>query len=698
MTGPSAYSTAQSMDMPFGPDAQGPLPTGDVPVDYTKAMIPLRDEQRDALVRWLDQWIKDLEAMQADKVSEWSLYETAYRARQGEPSDSPFIGHNVDTVPVIAMAVEPVHARLETGIFKQDPFIHTKPIRKRAKQYALPLQHWLNFYFTKVVNLQQVSAPALLECAKLGTMVFKVPFVNEKCRGKRYSDKGKVEEFVYRKFYGPRPERVSLDNFLVPPHIQYIQDSPIVVERQRTTYESLKELEFNGYLTNVSKVREHTGGVKPTELEDAREDMANHVSSSHTQLAEDEIVVYECWFVYNLSLTVEDTKTKETTERSYPVKLVATYEPNSRQLLQLRYNPYFHQHYPYVVIPYTITTDSVYGIGIGEMSYTFQNSITQSHRNALDNSYLANMRGFIKKRGSAMSEEPIRIHAGMTLFADDAGDIKPFQLGDTYYSTIQERQNLFGMVEKRTGVSDYMTGRESPALGSRATATSTLALIQEGTRRVEQVMGNLRSGYNELFRMCMMCWAQYGLGDYDDYMFEGEETGTLLDQFFKTVVDPSNIATLMSIDIGVTDATTNRQIQQQMQLALIQLMTQYLTQVLQAGQLAIQAVQQGMPQVQDLVVAILKSAQLMYRDLLSKYDIPGAEEYLPDVISIITAQGGSPPAGLGGGSTGIPGQLPAIPGMGVSGGPPQGTPPEGLVGAAGPGTPAGQTPLPPGAV
>lgn len=658
-----------------------------VPV-VPRAMLPISEEKREKVVQFLTDWINYLKQVQDDKQTEWSAYEEAYRARPAEPKVEPYVGACTDTIPVIAMAVEPVHARLETGIFKQDPFVTIKPIRKSAKTYTNALQHWLGFFFTKVVPLQKIAAPALLEQCKLGTMVFKVPYEQETCQSRYYDEKGKVVTKTYMKFRGPRPKHVSLGNFLFPPHYQHVQDCPIVAERQPTTLQQLRRLEYNKQLTNVDKIVGDAGGSQKTTLEETREALSLHESNPSDEQGQDEVVVYECWFSYDLGLSVDDKQS----DSEYPHQLVATIHVETGTLLQLRYNPYYHQKYPYVAVPYTITNDSIYGIGIGEMAYTFQNSITNFHRNSIDNSYIANCRGFIRKRTSVNAEQPIVIRAGMEILVDDPADVKTFQLGDTYASTTQERQNLFGMVEKRTGVSDYMTGRESPALGSRATATSTLALIQEGTRRVEQVMSNERAGFQELFEMCMMIWAQFGLGDLDDYIFGDEETGALLDEFFKSVIKPENASTLMVVDISPTDATTNRQVQQQMQLGLIQMMTQYLTQVLQVGQLALQAEQQGMPQVKDMVEAVVQSAQIMYKDLLDKYDLPNADAYLPDILAIIR----SAPA-TGAGVTGIPAQLPPVGSVAGPGGGAQGPGAPSVGGTPGQEAVPGSAPLFPGA-
>lgn len=267
---------------------------------------------------------------------------------------------------------------------------------------------------------------------------------------------------------------------------------------------------------------------------------------------------------------------------------------------------------------------------------------------------------FIAKKDSGIEEVP-KLYSGRTFFVDNPDkDFKPFSAAEVYPSTLSERQNLFGLAEKRTGVSDYLTGRESPIVGSRATATSTVALIQEGTRRVEEVLENVRVGFSEIMENCIYIWIQYGLDGLDDLVFGSDEIAGQLKSFFDEV-DEQNVHGALTFDLSATDAANNKSIQQQVQLAIIQTMMTYLDKLVQAGQLAISAAQ-TQPQLTGLIGEVMDAARKMFRDLLTKYDVRNPEEYLPDLEKFLNAaangQGG--PQVAPGGTPGIEGQ-PSIP-------------------------------------
>jgi hypothetical protein len=603
---------------------------------YPPPIIDISDDDKERFLCWLDEWIETLVSDQASKQREFADLEEAYRAKPGPKLDKPYIGASNETVPAIAMAVDPIHARLETGIFKQDPVIRLKPLKKSFAKYAKALEEFIEYYQKHKLKLRRVSSPRLLEACKLGTCVFKTVYDRQVARIKTYDKQWKVISKEEVRFSGPRVFGVSIGDFLFPPLYQDVQDCPIVVERIRTTFSKLKVAEASKKLANVDRLQGQETHVR-TQLETAHVEASNHDT---TRRYSDDLEVFEVWCDYDIN------------GDGLPEHLVATYHKETRTLLQLRYNWYFHQRKPYTVIPYSVTNDSLYGFGLAEMVKPFQDALTKWHRMATDNAYLANIRMFIVKKGSGIEEIP-RLYGGRCFFVDDPkSDFIPFAGSDIYPSTLTERQNMFGLIEKRTGVSDYLTGRESPIIGTRATATSTVALIQEGTRRVEQVMENLRAGFAEIIENCIYIWIQYGLDGLDEVVFSGDETADLLRQFFGGEVSAENVNGALAISLSATDASNNKQAMQQMQLQIIQLMMGYLEKVLAAGQAALQ-MQQTMPVMAQMIADVAKAARNMFSDLLQRYDVPNPDDYLVDLEKYLngTAQ---PAVGYGAGDSAGP--------------------------------------------
>ncbi len=598
----------------------------------------------DALAIWIDAWLTDLKDAHDKKVTEWTEQEDAYRALDQGPLEDPFVGAPGHVVPLAAMAVDPIVARLDTGIFKTAPVFVFKGLRKSYLKYVNALEAWVEYYQKHQLKLRQTLVPRLFEFTKHGTMVLKVVHHREVCKGKKYNKEAdwKLEDYEYTTFEGPQIFGVSIKDFMFPPHYQHFQDCPVSFERHRTTYNELLTRQNSGEITNVEKLLGQESGNTLNELERARAEGANYIDPGHQNKF---IEVYEIWADYFYK------------DRHW--KLAIMYHRDTQTFLSVRLNYYFHQKKPYIVIPYTVTNDSLWGIGIVEMVLAFQKMLTQWDRSALANAMLANIRMLITTKDSEIESRPKFYTGRVFKVADPSKDLIPFSPAqDVYPSTLTERQNIIGLAEKRTGVSDYLTGRESPIIGSRATATSTLALIQEGTRRVEEVMENVRAGLAEAMQLCMANWIQFGLGDVKDIVFGDDEISVRITEFFNQI-DADNINGMMAIDLAATDAANNRSVQQQVQLAIIQVMMQYLKQLVEVGKLAVESAAQA-PQLAALIGEVMTSARNMFKELLTRYDIRNPEEYLPDLEKFLGSIG---VGGLGGleGQDQQPAQQPNIP-------------------------------------
>ena len=624
---------------------------------YPPALLKLDEDKLKEFTNYVESWLHDLKGSHQEKINQWTLEERGYRAKYEGDLTVPFIGASGIEVPLIAMGVDPVYARLDTGIFKGDRVIVLKSLRKSFTDDMPKIERWLHFVQKHKLKLRQVVSPRLLELCKHGTMVLKVCYDHESRPVQMYDDKYKV---ITKNLdsSGVRVHGVGLNDFLFPPRYQHIQDAPICFERIRMTQGRMRALEKSGKYTDIDEMLKHTGNrTTSTDLETEREHSAQHHESTLTRNEIDGLWEGHCDYDIN--------------DDGFEERVVFTYNEYTRTFCQLRLNWYFHQLKPYVVVPYITTSDSLYGIGLGEMISVFQIMLTKWERMAENNAYLANTRMFVGREG-VVHEDALRIYCARVIKVNDPqSDLASLQIADIYQSTLMERQNIIGLAEKRTGISDYLTGRESPIVGSRATATSTLALIQEGTRRVEQVLENIRNGVSECMMMCFYLWIQYGIDPVTDIAFGDDEVADAVHRFFNTI-DRDNIDGAIAIDLAAVDAANNKVQQQQAQLALIQIGMQYLEKIVKVAEMAIQSP----PQLQEFLGEVTTASRRMFKDLYEKYDVTNAEQWLPDVEAFLARlRAGGAESGAPGGSEGSSG-LSIVPGAGgnSSGSAPGGAP------------------------
>lgn len=634
---------------------------------FPPPIIEVSDEQMDKFKLWLDEQLHNLKAAHQPKQDEFARYEEAYRARpQQGRFQMPFAGACDDNIPVVAMAVDPVQALLDVEIMGQKPVFTVEPLRKSMADYKDCLEDWIQFNQLHRWKLRKLASASFFELAKLGTCIFKTLYDREEAKFRTYTRTDKGYEVVDKtevRFAGATVVRVPRDNFYFPPGYSDVQKCPILFERFNSTLSQLRIAESSGKIKNVDKIVDFKRS-NLSDMEDTRQNMDN------IQMPAMQMDDYELW-EFNADYDIDG-------EDGIPERLIGIYHAGKREFLQLRYNHYFNQKKQYIVIPYIFVDGTLDGMGLCEMSLPFQVAITRWHRMASDNAYLANTRLYVAKKNSGIEETP-RIYAGRTFFVDDPSkDFRPFQAGDIYPSTMVERQNLFGMVEKRTGVSDYLTGRESPILGDRATATSTTLLLNQGMKRIKETIENIRSGLAEVIENCFFIWAQYGTEELEDIVFGQEDTAQKIKQFFLTYSD-INLTGAFAVSLRATDAGENQVAQAQIQLQLIQIMMGYFEKLLAAGEAALVARAQGMEQYTLMVNDTMTAARKMFVDLLHDYNVPSPEAYVPDLAKYLAppqAPGlGGQQAGPGGGVPGAGGPagvealLAQITGAGGPGGP-----------------------------
>ena len=614
---------------------------------FPPPILDLSEERKDAFKLWLDEQLQNLQAAHAEKKAEFAMYEEAYRARPAVGKFSiPFAGACDDNIPVVAMAVDPVQALLDVEIMGQKPVFTVQPLRKSMAEYKDCLEDWIQFNQLHRWQLRRLASAQFFELAKLGTCIFKTMYDREEAKIRTYTrtDKGfEVIDKTELRFAGAKVVPVDRDNFYFPPGYSDVQKCPILFERFNATLLTLRIWESSGKIENVDKIT----SFKRANLSDAEE--IGQEMDRITMPAEQRDD-YELW-EFNADYDIDGDGT--------PERLIGIYHAERREFLQLRYNWYFNQKKQYVVIPYIFVKGTLDGLGLCEMALPFQIAITRWHRMASDNAYLANTRLYVAKKNSGIEETP-RIYAGRTFFVDDPSkDFRPFQAGDIYPSTMVERQNLFGMVEKRTGVSDYLTGRESPILGDRATATSTTLLLNQGMKRIKETIENIRTGFAEIIENCFFIWAQYGTESLEDLVFGQEDTAIKIKSFFETYSN-IDLTGSFAVSLRATDAGENQVAKQQIQLQLITLMMGYFEKLLAAGEAALAATAQGMPTYTEMVRETMVAARKMFTDLLRDYNVPSPEAYVPDLAKYLQpppqAQLGGPP----GGPAGQPG-VPATP-------------------------------------
>src|SRR5674476_82825 len=214
------------MDAPEEATIEGVVPTEAASEEspYPDAVFEMSEDDEKRLKAFIQEWMSALRSAQSQKVEEWADQEAAYRAISLGPQNHPFVGACGDVVPVIAMAVDPIHARLDTGIFKAKPVFKVTGLKKSILEYVDPLEQWIEYYQKHRLRFRGIASPRILEMTKHGTMIYKTVYEHETYTLKTYDKKWKVVDKEVTTFSGPKVYGISIQDLLFPPGYQHIND------------------------------------------------------------------------------------------------------------------------------------------------------------------------------------------------------------------------------------------------------------------------------------------------------------------------------------------------------------------------------------------------------------------------------------------------------------------------------------------
>jgi hypothetical protein len=598
-----------------------------------------------------------------DLENKWASWLDQYRAPVNtEVKRFPYENAASYTLPVTAMDVDPLVARFITTLHTPDNLWTLQPLNERWINAAKPMQDFLEFLDQTRLHMYDVNYRAALEFIKLGTCIYKHGWLYERRNVVQYDANGKPQNELRTMSY-PVVDHVTLPNFLIPPEAWQIQpDVPggasWVAERF-----FLREQQF---LARAAGQEPNLPDYDPTEVDVVR----HFVNSQQTAdpVLDKKFVLDDYQPSYLRRIELWEVHARfDTTGTNTVDDVVAIIHLPSRRMLRAVYQPYAHNQRPYSVARY-FRGDGFYGIGACEQAEMFQSLMSDLLNSQVDNVRLANSPMIAVKQGAnVVPGEPIYL-LKMLLLDNPATDIREFKFTDAYNSLPE----LSGIAEqwrqRRTGISDIQRGNPSD-LPSRTPATSMLSLLQEGNRRFDLSLKELRFCLNEVGMRTLQNLQQF-LSDpvrnpEGQTMLQlaitalGSPEGNYIAE--QLVIPTEDIGSGLGVSITATSGSTNKEVEKQAFLSLVQLQTQLGGQFIQLAQIFTNP--QIPPPLAAIAMQVSKGLTELQRRLLEQFDIRNPEDILVDATVLTQAAQGQ---GMGGAANGgVPAGAPQGSGFGA---------------------------------
>lgn len=656
-----------------------------------------------AFLDWIDQEMRQALSARVSLERNWRRWLEQYRAPANRPlKEFPFYGAANFELPLTAIDVDQLYAKFIQTIHAPTNLWTLEPLNPQWEDATKPLQDFLQWLDRALIKMEGINKRALLELVKLGTCIYKTGWLFEHRLVTIYDSQGNRQR-IPRTVSRPIVDHVRLADFLIPPYGYDIDPDaqggmPWVAERFRRPIDHLESIAdaSEPYLPNygrlaMQQLRNHLTRT-PTEYDEKVQDL-DYNKTARTKNAPDFDTSNSTETDPNRGGTLALTQDVEwwqiharfatTAANGSQDDIVVEYHPETRMILRATYQPFNHGKRPYSVARY-FPGEGFYGIGVCEQNEMFQRAESDMFNYTHDNVLLSNAVGIAAKAGANIGPgEPVYPGKIWVTDGNPREELMAFNLGQPYGGLTQIQGQMDELRKVRTGIGDLQSGNIQ-GLPSRTPATSVQALLEEGARRPDLTLNDIRDCLGEVGRRVVQLLQQYmsqpaqGAGGevYAGLIAKvlGPESATKV--LAKLMLSPDSVDLGFGVTLTATSATANKELAKQNIMALIQLQTQISEPIMGLMTQAMQA--QGTP-LGQAALDLVQGMVYLQKRAFEQSDIRNVNELVPQVPQdpLPGQGGGGPPVPM------FPGGGPAPPGA-------PGQPPlEALSGAPGAGGPAG---------
>jgi hypothetical protein len=566
------------------------------------------------LRRELDESLEEHLEMES-RIDEWQ------RAYDGEPVQKrrtfPWPGAANLEVPLIGFTVDAIVARIVNTMFAPEPFWTIRPLRKEVDNIAKPIEHYMDWSRKSEYDLYKTCRTWIPEVAKLGWGWLKLGW----------------EVFSRRDYVLDEGGALTArDEVVRRPMIYHILARDMIMQADIQDEEQAEWLCHRFRLTDNDLRRRKVDSIYESALVD---DLIKRGHDSDSEAVRS-TPYSKTTTMYEFSIDYPYGPDEA------PTPMTITWHHGLGRVARAIFQPYGWR--PYVKAKFIEREGSREGFGIARRLAQLQEELSTIHRQQVDNATVANTRFFLGKRGVVRPDT--RIWPGRFLPVNDPDrDIKPIQMGEIYPSMRALEIQALSYAERASGISDPQLGREASTLGSRATATGTLAMIQEGNRRFDLNVRDIRESLSKVGRRVLELNQRFRPRGVS-YFVEGEDG-----RFVEAVLDlpPEFSASKLAVELTASTATINREVEKQGLIALLGVITNYYQQLAQVGMLVFNP--QVPAEMRELGIRMAEGAKHVVERIVQDFDIRDVDKVVPGLLNEQATsealRGSAGPAGAG---------------------------------------------------
>ena len=597
--------------------------------------VQLSDQQE--IERFIEEQLKYLKEahreMHMSKIPKWrKLY-------LGIPAEAyrnfPFPNAANTVVQVAGETVDTMTARVMGLIYATHPLFafqnyaksSTMDERKANEERRSTIENFMEIVGIEPSELDLLPIEALwyTDAAKLGTAFVKVGLeeVTESVIV-GYTDQGKKikgdETTIYS---GPRVINLRHEDMLANPNTE-LEKAPFVAIRHPLTRTELEDRVHRGIYDAkaVEKIMGSPDRAMPTE-QVRQENQDQGIASPSRPEATAEWDIQECYFAW--------------WEGKRKYRVIYSYHEKTKTVLRKIYNFLPNNELPVKRAKLGYRTSGLYGHGYAELLETYQEELSTTHNQRLDNATVANIRALrVSPRARALDANMELYPSGLLIGEKD--EIEAIAVGDVYPSTFKNEEMTLQLVARRAGITPAVSGAGTGGMMKRPqqySAQGTLAVMQENNSVVGFATSEFRHAHVSLGSLLTAMYGKFGTNGREEmFGLNAERLREALDEFK---------ANRLRIPMRASTGSLNKEVDKQTGILIAGLMQRHNTAVAQL----MQAIANPMtpPPLKQYFIRVIQSSEMLHKRVLKDFGYEQPDIYVPeaevsDQPNVAASQGG----------------------------------------------------------
>lgn len=633
----------QMVDVSFGKDVEA-----DIECFVEEQLQWLEESHRELHNTKIPRWRKNYLGVPAELSRNFPFPNAANTVVQ-------VIGETTDTMVARVMGlIYATHPLWPFQNFAKEKDMDTRKLREEVRQAIEDFMEIVGMEPDEL-NLQMVEALWFTDAAKLGTAFVKVGLEqNVEAVVVGYDEQGKRAKGDETTIYeGPVVRNIRHEDVFADPSADCLESAALVAVRHKLYRVDLEDRAHREIYDRkaVEGIMYSPDRARPRDPVD-QELKDQGISSPARPEATAEWDIYECYFPW--------------WQRGRKYRLIYSYHKKTKTVLRKVFNFLPNNELPVKRARLGYRTNGLYGHGYSELLETYQEELSTTHNQRLDNATVANIRALrVSPRARALDANMELYPSGLLIGEKD--EIEAIAVGDVYPSTFKNEEMTLQLVARRAGITPAVSGAGTGGMMKRPqvySAQGTLAVMQENNSVVGFATSEFRHAHVILGSLLTAMYGKFGTAGREEmFGIDGDKLRQGLEEF---------ASKRMRIPIRSSTASLNREVDKQTGILVAGLMQRHYTAVSQL----MQAINNPMidPGTKAWMINVVQASELLHKRIVKDFGYEQPDIYVPEA-KVGDQSGGKPNpqgpmapgqlpmGGAGGGGGG--GVGPILPGQGV---------------------------------